>query len=76
MLESHSTFVTYRGEPAELSVMRNDGECWGRLVTARGAKFDVECADDQYDQDDSNALDAFEAALGDPENISDAVGWL
>jgi hypothetical protein len=76
MIESHSTFITYQGQPAELSVIRNDGVCWGRLVTAQGAKYDVECPVDQYEEDDSDALDAFSEALDDPTNVSDAAGWL
>ena len=56
---------TYEGKPAQMYVLRNDGYCWGRIVTESGQELDVTTEADHYDQEDEIAADAFiEAALG------------
>lgn len=76
MIGSHSRLVTFRRAPAVLSVIRNNGSCWGRLITAQGVELDVVTRRDWYDQGDEDALDAFERASRNPRCVSAACGWL
>lgn len=76
MIQSHTRTITVDGEPAELSVIRNNGECWGRLVLPLGTLIDVEASADLYGMADEEALDALEVAAQDDQNCSPAQGWL
>lgn len=49
---------TFKRKPARMHVIRNDGFCWGRLVTADD-EFDVSTRRDFYDYDDETAAEAF-----------------
>lgn len=55
--------------------MRNNGECWGRLVIDGKGEFDVVTGRDHYDRSDEMALGAFERAAK-RGRIEPAVGWL
>lgn len=72
---SHTTPIAFRGERAQLTILRNDGYCWGRIVTSTGKNFDVQTEEDWYDLDDADAMDAAEEAAKDPANVSPAQGW-
>lgn len=76
MIESHTIRIRYRKQPASLSVMRNDGYCWGRLITAGGEKLDVFTRRDHYEENDTDALEAFERAARNPRCVDKAEGWL
>ena len=75
MIESHTRVITYRGLAAVLSVIRNNGACWGRIRCA-GKQLDVETRRDHYEESDEDALDAFERASRNPKCVDDAIGWL
>lgn len=62
MLISDPRDITFRRRPARLFALRNNGYCWGRVIDADGAQWDVDTAHDWYDYDDDDALDAFERA--------------
>ena len=62
MLISEPRTITFRRRPARLYVLRNNGYCWGCIVDADGHEWDVFTRTDWYDQDDEEALDAFERA--------------
>jgi len=47
--------VTVKGQPVELYVMRNDGECWGRILPTVGPELDVSSRVDVYDWSDEDA---------------------
>ena len=53
---SKSLDVQFRGKPAELVIMRNDGFCWGRIDSPMG-QFDVIPQNDLYDETDDTALE-------------------
>lgn len=76
MIESASKAITYQGKPARISVMRNDGFCWGRIRLADdGTQLDVTTRRDQYDEPDEVALAAFIRASQRPQRVEPAVGW-
>jgi hypothetical protein len=58
--------VTFRGAPAQLHILRNDGYCWGRLVTASGEQFDVSPAEED--------LDLYDYADGDAATVLETTG--
>lgn len=72
MIHSDAYDVRYKGKPAKLYVLRNEGECWGRLVTA-DAEYDVVTKRDQYDQPDDVAATAFARAAG--QGTLPPAGW-
>lgn len=72
MLISESRAITFRGKRATLCVLRNNGYCWGRITCGR-EQYDVETEDDQYDEDDLDALHAFAKAAADPRNVTRAL---
>ncbi|MBT2325506.1 hypothetical protein J7E62_24540 [Variovorax paradoxus] len=78
MIMSDAVAVTFRGEPATLRVMRNDGYCWGRIVAYDKQQFDVSVPDDEdvYDDCDEHALERFEECMHDEILVSPAVAWL
>lgn len=59
MLISQAFPLTYDRKPAQMRVLRNDGYCWGRLITADGAQLDVATARDHYDDCDEDAAASF-----------------
>lgn len=59
---SDARTIKFRGKSARLSVIRNNGFCWGEIVTSSGESLDVHTRADHYDSDDDEALDAFERA--------------
>lgn len=77
MIESASRAITHDGKPAQLSVIRNDGYCWGRIrfQDDREPQLDVMTRKDCYDDDDTAALDTFERAAK-RGRVEPAVGWL
>lgn len=75
MTESEAVGFEYKGKPAKMSVMRNDGYCWGRIRQG-DVQLDVETDDDLYDETDAGALDVLIQAAGNPNNVSSAEGWL
>lgn len=75
MIQSNARQITFQGKPATLYVIRNNGECWGRLV-AGGEQFDVSANQDLYDEDDEWALDLFEEAAKLGSNVEPAISWL
>lgn len=75
MISSDARPITYRGKPALLYVIRNDGFCWGRVVLPDGTNLDVNTAADHYHRDDESALDAFERATKHTHKVEPAVGW-
>jgi hypothetical protein len=76
MIESQSRLIQFRGKPAELSVIRNDAQCWGRVRRNGGHAFDVVTREDHYADSDDDALDAFERAMADSRNLYVALAWL
>jgi hypothetical protein len=74
MLISHPRPIIFRGAPAELRVVRNNGSCWGTL-NAAGQRFDVVTPDDDdlYDESDEDALDVLEALAADDKHIADCL---
>jgi hypothetical protein len=82
MIASHTRQITVRGWTAKpvvgsLSVIRNDGYCWGRIVLPSGRQLDVSSGEtDLYDLPDEDALDIFEELAEDADNVEEAVGWL
>ncbi|MFO1285652.1 MAG: hypothetical protein U1F25_10875 [Rubrivivax sp.] len=75
MLISACREITFRGQRALLFVLRNNSECWGRLVVAGKDEFDVVTARDYYERSDDAVLGAFERAAK-RGRIEPAVGWL
>lgn len=64
--------ITFRGGPATLAVLRNNGFAWGRIETQDGRRFDVGTGDeDLYELDDETALDNLEAFALDVENLTE-----
>lgn len=55
--------ATYQGQPARLSVIRREGEAWGRLTLDDGTALDVLLATDVYDLPDDEALACVAGAL-------------
>lgn len=85
MLESDSIRIQHLNRPATICVMRNNGECWGRIRMLDGEReeFDVSAPEDDdhdggdlYEWNDVDAREAFIEAAKDPSNVSPAVGWL
>jgi hypothetical protein len=77
MLTTDTTAFTFRGEPALMQVMRNNGSCWGRIsFIDRAEKFDVNTRHDWYDYPDDEAIEAFIRAARNPRCVSPAQGWL
>lgn len=75
MTKTKPTPFIWHGKQATMTVMRNDGECWGRLE-CDGESFDVPHRDDVYDWSDSAATLHFIArALKYPTTVEPAVGW-
>jgi hypothetical protein len=59
---------------AALYVMRNNGDCWGRIVTADGEERDVYGRSDQYNAPDHEAAEYFERQFRRGKS-EPAVGW-
>lgn len=74
MIESKAVATTFNGKPAMISVMRNDGHCWGRIRQGE-EQFDVTTRKDWYDFNDAEALAGFQRAAQAPANVSPAAGW-
>jgi hypothetical protein len=73
MIFSDAFPITFKGQPAQLRVVRNDGFCWGRLVLKSGEELDIETGRDQYERADEDAAVAFENAAK-RGNVEPAVG--
>lgn len=65
--------ITFRGAPAALHVIRNDGYCWGKVTTAGGEQFDVGSDDDLYDEPDEVAEAILEDNAARDEHVGPAV---
>ncbi|MFN8758832.1 MAG: hypothetical protein ACK5XA_08490 [Tagaea sp.] len=61
-------------QPAQVRVVRNSGECWGRLVLKDGTEMDVFVNRDWYDQEDEEAAAAFVRAAR-RGKASPPAGW-
>lgn len=59
MMISHAVPFTYKGQDAQMRVLRNNGYCWGRMVLADGTEVDVSTNTDHYDDTDTEAAEAF-----------------
>jgi hypothetical protein len=69
MLISQGVPFVYRGQQAEMQVVRNDGYCWGRFMVGEES-FDVSTAADHYEQPDDEASAAFVRASRNPRCVS------
>lgn len=78
MIFSDAFPITFNGKPAQIRVIRNDGFCWGRLITKRSER-DVYTKRDYYEQEDLVAAQAFERAAKrgniEPPAASWRIGW-
>lgn len=73
MANIHTVLATqYRGQPAQISVVRNDGNCWGRLVLADGTQLDVVPDDDVYDETDEACAALFDRLVK-ADQVSDPL---
>lgn len=59
MIISDPVSFEFEGLPAVMRVLRNDGHCWGRIVTATGEQLDVSSRKDFYDWFDGDAAQQF-----------------
>lgn len=77
MIESNARDITIQGKPGRLSVIRNNGYCWGRIRFAGKdeKQLDVFTKRDHYERTDEEALDSFERAAKRGQ-VEEAVGWL
>ena len=77
MISSDAVTFTYKGKPATLCVMRNNGYCWGRIVCQDGTQWDVmHIHKDMYEQPDEDVLEAYIRLSRNPKCVNPAVGWL
>jgi hypothetical protein len=69
---------TWALQPAQLFVLRNNGDVWCRLVLADGNEFDVNPGDDDlYETPDADILDMVEEDLRtDTCNVEPATGFI
>lgn len=77
MIFSEAFPFTYKGRPAQLRVIRNNGFCWGRIVCKRGGELDVWTRSDQYERTDEAAAAFIRAAKrGSVEPaVGSPIGW-
>jgi hypothetical protein len=75
MTASEPFQFVFRGQPAEMRVLRNSGHCWGR-ISAPGSKLDVEADIDIYDLSDAAAAEIFILMSATPGNVQEATAWL
>lgn len=61
---SHTAEIEYRGQPAWLRVLRNDGFAWGRLIVGSD-QLDITVDEDLYALDDSDAMGVLLDAIDD-----------
>jgi hypothetical protein len=74
MLISEGHEFSFRKQPATMTVLRNDGYCWGRIETADGQRFDVSTGKDWYDYDDESAAEGFVRASRRSSNVDPVDG--
>lgn len=77
MLTSDGINLTFEGQPATLRILRHDGCCWARIVTATGEALDVQPKWDIYDYEDGEAfefLKRYIRRLG-RKGTAAALGW-
>lgn len=71
--------TTYRGQPAQISVLRNNGYCWGQLVTKSLGQFTIDLDRDLYDCGDAEVAEELDAivqqAQGDLEPAPWEISW-
>lgn len=75
MISSGPFPFKYKGQPAQLYIMRNNGVCWGRMVLKTGEEFDVSTARDHYDSLDSDAAVAFINKVRRTGHDGPAMAW-
>lgn len=68
MLASDAVAFAHNGKPAQMTVMRNSGHCWGR-IDQDGNQYDVFVDEDYYDYPDEEAASAFIEAVTDPAKV-------
>lgn len=66
---------TYKRQPAEMHVIKNDGFCWGIFVLKDGTNLEVSTARDYYDSDEERAVDAFINAAKRGKATEPVVSW-
>lgn len=59
MFISASIEFRFKDAPAHMYVLREDGYCWGRIIDATGAQWDLHSQRDYYDEPDEDAANAF-----------------
>lgn len=74
MIESTAVDFEYKGEPAKMAVLRNNGYCWGRIYQGKEC-LDVTIRKDWYDYSDEDAAQAFIRAARRESNVEPAAGW-
>jgi hypothetical protein len=77
VLESDAVEITFDGEPATLRILRSDGCCWGRIITAAGEELDVQPDRDVYEYADDQAAEFLKRYLKryGRAGTSAALGW-
>jgi len=79
MLISAAIKIKHEGQDAQVSVLRNNGYCWGRLVLADGREFDIEPDDDFYGEDDDYVLGELQQLAANAGNLclcaGAPIGW-
>lgn len=57
--------IVFRGQAADLRVVRNNGFCWGEVRTPAGDTITVDCdtPEDLYDEDDCTAAEVLAGFL-------------
>lgn len=58
MILSDPVPFAWRGKPALMCVVRNNGHCWGEMRCGAD-RFSVTTARDQYERTDAEAAEAF-----------------
>lgn len=71
MLISRDFPFKFRGIPAVLNVVRNDGHCWSRVRVAGKHVADVFTNRDLYDYPDDKAAQAFIGVSNNPSNVEE-----
>lgn len=74
MIESAAVDFKFKGEPAKMAVMRNNGYCWGRIYQGDD-RYDVTTRKDWYEYPDEDAIPAFIRASRRESNVEPAAGW-
>jgi hypothetical protein len=72
MILSDPVPFAFRGKPALMVVVRNNGNCWGELRCGE-TRFSVSTRSDQYERTDEDAARAFIRAAHNPSKLSPSL---